>query len=193
MALATIQRHFSVEDTDLIGTTLSTVSSLDKLLHLLRDRSEHLDLLDLRLTWEDHRTEAYRSRASILANISAFLQQKRRWTSEVYGAKSALAQSQESLGGSDTISEAFRLNNTSRHTFADQITHECAMLSSAIISLRDGHVAASGKVLDEFIDASREPLPDAMLDEQERVKELCERDLASLGRFLQQTNVQWKK
>ena len=53
--LAATQRNLSPEDTDLIEITLTTLFALDKLLHLLRDHSELLNLLGICLTWEEQR------------------------------------------------------------------------------------------------------------------------------------------
>ncbi|KAG9088096.1 hypothetical protein FS749_002417, partial [Ceratobasidium sp. UAMH 11750] len=50
---AATQRNLSREDTDLIEVTLTTLRALDQLLHLLRSRSDNLDLMAMRLTWEE--------------------------------------------------------------------------------------------------------------------------------------------
>ena len=66
-------------------------------------------------------------------------------------------------------------------------------LSSRISALRHGPVLSSGKVLDKLIDDSRKAVPDPMLDEQDRVEEKCDKDLATVGKFLMTINMQWSK
>lgn len=68
----------------MIELTLTTIYALDKLLHLLRDRSESLDLLGVRITWEEHRTASWRERRSIIADLKTFLENRARWSSSVY-------------------------------------------------------------------------------------------------------------
>ncbi|KAI0787101.1 hypothetical protein BC629DRAFT_1440299 [Irpex lacteus] len=67
---AAAQRNLSPADTDLIELTLTTIYALDKLLRLLRDRSNRLELLSDRLTWEERRiaswVELLRQRVSSL-------------------------------------------------------------------------------------------------------------------------------
>ena len=189
MRVAATQRNLSAEDTDLIEITLTTLFALDRLLHLLRDRSEHLDLLDLRLTWEDNRVGAYSCRTSVLANIQTFLQQKARWNAGVYTTRFVPEKHDEP--SREISAEVFA--QTARHALAEGISRESLMLSGSITTLRDGHVAPAGKVLDELIDVTRKPVPDAMLDEQDRLEELCDRSLVSLGRFLQAVVMQWKR
>jgi len=48
------KRNLSPQDTDVIELTLTTIYDFDKLLHLLRDRSENLDHSAIRLTWKNN-------------------------------------------------------------------------------------------------------------------------------------------
>src|ERR1700730_6066012 len=66
ICVAATQRNLSPEDTDLIELTLTTICALDKLLHLLRDRSDNLDLLGIRLIWEELRAAAWTERRNII-------------------------------------------------------------------------------------------------------------------------------
>lgn len=50
-AAAASQKALNAEDTDLIEITLTTLFALDKLLHLLRQRSKALRLVDARILW----------------------------------------------------------------------------------------------------------------------------------------------
>jgi hypothetical protein len=49
---AATQRNLSPADTDLIEVTLTTFLGLDRLIHLLRSRSDALELTGVRLTWK---------------------------------------------------------------------------------------------------------------------------------------------
>ncbi|CCA73128.1 related to putative cytoplasmic structural protein [Serendipita indica DSM 11827] len=83
-AKAATQRNLSPADTDLIEVTLTTLLALDKLVHLLRSRSEFLELTGLRLTWEEKRLGAWAEHQSIQEDIEAFVKKSARWTPEAY-------------------------------------------------------------------------------------------------------------
>ena len=197
LIIAATQRNLSPEDTDLIEITLATLFGLDRLIHLLRIRSEALDLVDLRLTWEDNRADSYASRSAILSQAAAFLTQRARWkaehsTSESTSLKRGHDPEHNAEDDSALSWDSQSIASAARQSYIDEISRECLVISSSIASLKETHVASSGKVLDELIDASRKPVPDAMLDEQDRVEKLCDQDLVSLGRFLQQVVMQFK-
>lgn len=82
--LAATQRNLSPADTDLIEVTLTTLLALDKLVHLLRSRSEFLQLTNLRLTWEEKRLGAFSEHKSIQEDIESFVKKSARWTPEAY-------------------------------------------------------------------------------------------------------------
>jgi predicted AAA+ superfamily ATPase len=73
---AATQRNLSREDTDLIEVTLTTLLALDRLLHLLRGRSENLELMSTRLTWEEQRMFSWNERQSILADLETFIKNR---------------------------------------------------------------------------------------------------------------------
>jgi predicted AAA+ superfamily ATPase len=73
---AATQRNLSREDTDLIEVTLTTLLALDRLLHLLRGRSENLELMSTRLTWEEQRMLSWNEHQSILADLGAFIKNR---------------------------------------------------------------------------------------------------------------------
>src|SRR5271170_7814872 len=105
---AATQRNLSPEDTDLIELTLTTIYQLDKLLHLLRDRSENLDLLGVRLTWEEQRIAAWVDRRKIISDVESFLTDRARWSTSAYESvnppEEAPAQTEPSLS---TVSTPF--------------------------------------------------------------------------------------
>lgn len=196
LIIAATQRNLSPEDTDLIEITLATLFGLDRLIHLLRIRSEALDLVDLRLTWEDKRAGSYASRSAILSQAAAFLTQRARWKAEHITSEPLKRGHDPGHGAEDDSAlswDSQYIASAARQSYIDEISRECLVISSSIASLKETHVASSGKVLDELIDASRKPVPDAMLDEQDRVEKLCDQDLVSLGRFLQQVVMQFKR
>lgn len=78
LLVAATQRNLSREDTDLIEVTLTTLLALDRLLHLLRGRSENLDLMATRLTWEEQRMFVWSERQSIIADLQAFISTRAR-------------------------------------------------------------------------------------------------------------------
>lgn len=57
----------------MIEVTLTTLLALDRLLHLLRGRAENLELMSIRLTWEEQRLFAWNERQSILTDLQAFI------------------------------------------------------------------------------------------------------------------------
>ncbi|THH10070.1 hypothetical protein EW145_g1570 [Phellinidium pouzarii] len=192
---AATQRNLSREDTDLIEITLTTLFALDKLFHLLHDRSEQLDLLGLRLTWEEYCAMAYSTQAGILADSQTFLSGRARWSPEVYKADgmNSSPSTMKSLFGLKIVETAEGFSRGTRFRLTEELSRDTAQISSRITSLRHGPVTAAGKALDKLIEDSREAVPEAMLDEQDRIEEMCARDIASVGKFLMATVMQWKK
>ncbi|KAI5125054.1 hypothetical protein M0805_007477 [Coniferiporia weirii] len=195
LSKAVTQRNLSSEDTDLIEITLTTLFALDKLFHLLRSRSEQLDLLGLRLTWEDHCAKAYSVRSEILDESRTFLDVRAKWSPEVYGSDSVslLMSVAGSSSGLKAIEVAEDFSRGARFRLAEELSRDAAQISSKITSLRHGPVTAAGKALDKLIDDSRERVPDFILDEQDKVEELCANHIASVGKFLMAAVMQWKK
>ncbi|KAH9973031.1 hypothetical protein BGW80DRAFT_1459355 [Lactifluus volemus] len=124
---AASKRNLSSQDTDIIELTLTTIYEFDKLLHLLRGRSENLDLLGRAL--------------------------------------------QTSRGSS----------------------REAAQFAGRISSLRHGKITAAGKALDKLIDNSRTPVPDELLDEQDKLEEQGINEMENVGRFIMSVVTQWRR
>lgn len=192
---AATQRNLSPEDTDLIEITLHTLFALDRLLHLLRDRSEQLDLFSLRITWEEQRASAYSTRDGIFSDVKTFLERRLRWSPDIYNDEGMSASNSSLNLSSDSQSLESRdpFSRSARFNLSEQLSRDVVQLSSRILSLRNGSVASSGKALDKLIDDSRKPVPDPMLDEQDRVEEKCDKELASVSKFLMSAVMQWKK
>ncbi|KAF7331845.1 Growth arrest-specific 2-like [Mycena kentingensis (nom. inval.)] len=202
---AATQRNLSPADTDLIELTLTTIYDLDKLLHLLRDRSENLDLLGLRLSWEDLRSAAWIDRRTIIADLEAFLSSRARWSPSVYeDAASApptpptVSGRRESLASlasvaSDTLLSSTAFSRSARFKLAEVLSRDAAQFSARITNLRHNKIAAAGKVLDKLIDTSRKPVPEDILDEQDRLEEKGIVELENVGKFVMNAVMQWRK
>ncbi|KAH0839723.1 hypothetical protein J3R83DRAFT_661 [Lanmaoa asiatica] len=197
---AATQRHLSPEDTDLIELTLTTIYELDKLLHLLRDRSENLDLLGVRLSWEEHRTAAWVDLKKLLADVEAFLATRARWSPSIYEVMakheerpSARRGSITSMASDTSATSNVGLSRTTRFKLAELLSRDAAQFAGKTASLRHGRIAAAGKALDRLIDNSRKPVPEELLDEQDRLEEKGIHELEDVGRFVMDIVMQWRK
>jgi hypothetical protein len=197
---AATQRHLSPEDTDLIELTLTTIYELDKLLNLLRDRSENLDLLGIRLTWEEQRRAAWIERRKILAEIETFLTTRARWSPSIY---EFMAKPEEmtlkrrgsiaSMASDSSVSSNAGFSRSARFKLAELLSRDAAQFAGRVSSLRHGKIAAAGKALDKLIDNSRGPVPEELLDEQDKLEERGINEMENLGKFIMNVVTQWRK
>lgn len=206
---AATKRHLSSEDTDLIELTLTTIYELDKLLHLLRDRSEHLELLGTRMTWEEQRIGAWKDRRQILADLDEFLVTRARWSPSVYESnapplpqeitltrRSSIASMASMASGDSSLSASMSspaFSRSARFKQAELLSRDAAQFSSRISTLRHSKIAAAGKTLDKLIENSRKPVPEELLDEQDRVEEKGINDMEAVGKFAMNVIMQWRK
>lgn len=197
---AATQRHLSPEDTDLIELTLTTIYELDKLLHLLRDRSENLDLLGVRLSWEEHRTAAWADLKKLLADIETFLTTRARWSLSIYEVMtkheerpSTRRGSIASMASDTSATSNAGFSRTARFKLAELLSRDAAQFAGKTTSLRHGRIAAAGKALDKLIDNSRKPVPEELLDEQDRLEEKGIHELEDVGKFVMDIVMQWRK
>lgn len=197
---AATQRHLSPEDTDLIELTLTTIYELDKLLHLLRDRSENLDLLGVRLTWEEHRTAAWSDLDKLLADTGSFLVTRARWMPSIYEVMSkpeekpsARRGSVASMASDTSVTTGPGFSRSARFRLAELLSRDAAQIAGKISSLRYGKIAAAGKALDKLIDNSRKPVPEELLDEQDKLEERGINDMEDVGKFVLNVVTQWRK
>jgi hypothetical protein len=202
---AATQRHLSPEDTDLIELTLTTIYELDKLLHLLRDRSESLDLMGIRLTWEEQRVGAWVDRRKILADLQSFLATHARWSPSAYDVKAKPEELPSSRRGSissmvsmasvdspvSTSSPTF--SRSARFKLAELLSRDAAQFAGRVSSLRHSKISAAGKALDKLIDNSRKPVPEELLDEQDRLEEKGIDEMETVGKFAMNVVMQWRK
>ena len=200
---AATQRNLSPQDTDVIELTLTTIYELDKLLHLLRDRSEHLEMLGIRLTWEEYRQAGWKERRLIIEDLGAFAVTRARWNSTMYEPAQKVNDSHElarrgsvtSLASvaSDLSVTSPAFSRSARFKLAEILSRDAAQFSGRVTSLRHGKVAAAGKALDRLIDQSRKPVPEELLDEQDRLEEKCIGELENIGKFTLALVMQWRK
>ena len=201
---AASKRNLSPQDTDVIELTLTTIYEFDKLLHLLRDRSENLDLLGIRLTWEEQRCAAWVDRRQLLSDLQAFLSQRARWSPSVYDAlpqaESPIVAptltrrgSAASLASQASSSFPSGFSRSARFKQAEALSREAAQFAGRISSLRHGKIAAAGKALDRLIDNSKKPVPDEILDEQDKLEEQGINEMEHVGRFIMSVVTQWRK
>ncbi|KAN0126604.1 hypothetical protein V8E52_000244 [Russula decolorans] len=205
--MATSKRNLSPQDTDVIELTLTTIYEFDKLLRLLRDRSENLDLLGIRLRWEEQRCAAWADRRQLLSDLQAFLSQRARWSPSVYDAlpqaesttaaptltRRGSATSLASLASEASISFPSGFSRNARFKQAEALSREAAQFAGRISTLRHGKIAAAGKALDTLIDNSRKPVPDEILDEQDKLEEQGISGMEHVGRFIMSVVTQWRK
>lgn len=183
---------------------MTTIYEFDKLLHLLRDRSENLDLLGVRLTWEEQRCAAWADRRRLLLDLQTFLSQRARWSPSVYDS---LPQTEgpapaptltrrgsaTSLTSESSLSFPSGFSRGARFKQAEALSREAAQFAGRISSLRHGKITAAGKALDKLIDNSRKPVPDELLDEQDKLEEKGITEMENVGRFIMSVVTQWRK
>lgn len=188
---------------------------------MLRDRSEQLELLGLRLTWEEQRVIAWKERRQILEDIKTFLTTRARWSVDVYdnlndqtqqspymgnrfmspppgptrptSALSLRRDSVASISSEPSIAGISFPSRSARYKLAETLSHDAAVLSGRLTTLNHAKVVAAGKTLDKFIDTSRKPVPDEILDEQDVLEDKAVKELESVGKFVMAVVMQWKR
>lgn len=195
----------SPEDTDLIELTLTTIYELDKLLHLLRDRSESLDLMGTRLTWEEQRVGAWADRRKILADLQSFLATRARWSPSVYevmvkpderpSSRRGSSSSMVSMASVDSpgSTSLTTFSRSARFKLAELLSRDAAQFAGRVSSLRHSKISVAGKALDKLIDNSRKPVPEELLDEQDRLEEKGINEMETIGKFAMNLVMQWRK
>ncbi|KAI0306919.1 hypothetical protein B0F90DRAFT_1683521 [Multifurca ochricompacta] len=186
---AASKRNLSSQDTDIIELTLTTICEFDKLLHLLRDRSENLDLLSIRLTWEELRYAAWADHRQLLLDLQKFLFQRARWSPSVYdtlphpqaeGSGPTLSRrgSIASMTSEASNSSTSGVSRGARFKQAEALSREAAQFAGP---------------LDKLIENSRRAVPEEILDEQDRLEEHGISEMENVGRFIMSVVTQWRK
>lgn len=201
---AATQRNLSAEDTDVIELTLTTIYELDKLLHLLRDRSENLEMMDIRLTWEENRQSSWKERRQIIEDLETFCINRARWSPTIYDNTNISAEDSHTItrrssiaslasAGSDNTINSAAFSRGARFKLAEILSRDAAQFSGRVTALRHGKVAAAGKALDKLIDHSRKPVPEELLDEQDRLEEKSIGEMENISKFIMNMVMQWRK
>lgn len=195
----------------MIEVTLTTLLGLDKLIHLLRGRSDFLELTGLRLTWEEKRLEAWHEREAIQKEIDQFIKSTARWKPEAYQQmiEASVHSSHSSLNMSQTESpssfisplpsmspttarrnSAFSTSRNPRYRVAEDLTREAGRFATRIAAWKRNLIGPAGKALDRMIE--KKPVPDPILDEQDRLENNA-KPVEGLGRFTMELVAQWKR
>jgi len=180
-----------------------TIFSLDKLLQLLREHSASLELMATRLTWEEHRSSAWVERRMIIADLTQFIMNRARWSTSVYDnpvkddfslARRGSVNSFASAGSDSSVNvNSATFSRSVRFKLAEMLSRDAAHFGSRVTSLRHGRIASAGKALDKLIDLSRTPVPEELLDEQDRLEEKGITELEQIGKFAMNLVMQWRK
>lgn len=202
--LAATQRNLSPEDTDVIELTLTTIYALDKLLHLLRDRSDNLEMMNTRLTFEEYRSGAWKDRRQLLEDLQMFAAARARWSPSVYEAplnnndtialmrRGSVASMASTKSENPLTSPAF--SRAARYKLGEQLSRDAALLSGRLSSMKHGKVVLAGKALDKLIDQSqRGPVPDVFLDEMDRIEAMAEKEMETISTYMMQLVMQWRR
>ena len=203
----------------IIELTLATIFAFDTLLKTLLQRSDNLALLSIRLAWEERLIGAWKELHSILGDLRYFLNTRGRWSPAVYD--SSLSDDDEQTPAHDTpkdvtpqvvktikrkssmvslasstsesVLPSLMLSRRDRFKLAERLSREAALFSSRVSTLKHNRINTAGKALDALIDASHEPVPDELLDEQDKLENEGINNLENLGKFIMGVVVQWKK
>ncbi|KZT13142.1 uncharacterized protein LAESUDRAFT_30786 [Laetiporus sulphureus 93-53] len=211
---AAAQRNLSPADTDLIELTLTTIYRLDRLLHLLTDRAANLQMLDIRLTWEDRRAAAWTEYHNLLADIRQFLATRARWSSAASEHAASITEtltetvsepvpsrrssivSMTSMASDSSYLSLSGASRSSRYKYTEQLSREAAQLTSRLSSLRLSKIPVTAKTLDKWIARSRRSqrtIPDEFLDEQDRLENEVGSATDDVGRFVMSVVTQWTR
>ncbi|UZJ55004.1 hypothetical protein CBS101457_004324 [Exobasidium rhododendri] len=205
VAKAASERDMSPQDTDLIEITMQTLLALDALLRLLKSRREALDLLERRLRWEQKRKDCWTSYISLSQDLDDFVEQS-QWSPRVYQKQYAEDQSltadaddstfrSTSLADCSPMTEKSFTGITLTSTSAARRQGAVLKTQARLLSIRchsfvNDLVPISGKELDVLIE--RRKVPEAFLDEQDRLEDLAE-SIKGREIFLIQLTLQWRK
>ncbi|GAA6009150.1 hypothetical protein JCM10207_004283 [Rhodosporidiobolus poonsookiae] len=209
------KQALSPKDTDLIEITLTTLFAVDKLLHLLRNRRKALALLGFRLQWEDAVASTTASHRQLVDDLLPSFLKQARWTmplavsspsrhlsddpvptlsTSLSASTSSLAHSTSSrrlssLASSTSTTTATSMSRTMR---SQMVALSLSQLTSHLRTLTSSTLAASGTALDKLIDNSPSPLPEAFLDEQDRLELEAGRTTKGLRGWAEEMVRQWR-
>jgi hypothetical protein len=141
-----------------------------------------------------------------MKDLATFLKNRAQWSPSIY--ESVSGEGVNPSGGGDTPARrgsvasfasassdtaVASMSRAARFKLAEVLSKDAAALSTRISSLRHGTISATGKTLDKLIDESRKPVPDIILDEQDRLENKGITEMEGLGQFVMNVVMQWKK
>ena len=185
----------------MIEITLSTLFSLDKLLHLLRVRSKALKLLQTRIKWNAQVAQVEKDKQALLDHALPRFLEKARWRPDLHAepladpSSSGTSRSsplRNSALGSVGLSRAPSSQQT-RQMRAEIVSLDLAALTSRLHTLLHSTLPASGKTLDLLVDSSPEPLPERYLDAQDALEARTKAEVAGVDDFCRALGRQWKE
>ena len=188
----------------MIELTLTTIYALDKLLHLLRDRSDNLDLLGIRLDWEEQRSASWKERRKLLEDLETFISSRARWSPSIYETAATKVEDSPILSRRGSVTSLASVASESsinhpmfsrnaRFKLAELLSRDAAQFGARVTNLSHNRVTTAGRLLDKLIDHSRKPVPDELLDEQDRMEEKSIQDLDNVGKYTMELVMQWRK
>ena len=98
-----------------------------------------------------------------------------------------------SMASDTSATSSSGFSRTARFKLAELLSRDAAQFAGKASSLRHGRIAAAGKALDRLIDNSRKPVPEELLDEQDRVEEKGIHEMEDVGKFVMDVVMQWRK
>ena len=141
-----------------------------------------------------------------MKDLSAFLKNRAQWSPSIYenivgevanpsiGRDTPVRRgSVASVASASSDTAAANMSRAARFKLAEVLSKDAAILSTRISSLRHGKISVAGKALDKLIDESRKPVPDIILDEQDRLESKGIAEMEDLGQFVMNVVMQWKK
>lgn len=167
-----------------------------------------MDLLGIRLSWEEQRCAAWADHRQLMLDLQNFLSQRARWLPSVYDALPQAEVSNSiptptptlsrrgsvaSLASEASSSSTSGFSRGARFKLGEALSREAAQFAGRISNLHHGKIAAAGKSLDKIIDNSRRAVPGDMLDEQEKLETQGIDAMENVGRFIMSVVTQWRK
>lgn len=98
-----------------------------------------------------------------------------------------------SMASDTSVSSNPGFSRSARFKLAELLSRDAAQFAGRVSSLRHGKIAAAGKALDKLIDNSRGPVPEELLDEQDKLEERGINEMENLGKFIMNVVTQWRK
>jgi hypothetical protein len=133
--------------------------------------------------------------------LTQFITKRARWSTSIYNnpvkddnSRRGSINSFASAGSDISVNvNSAAFSRSARFKLAELLSRDAAHFGSRVTSLRHGKIAPAGKALDKLIDISRTPVPEELLDEQDRLEEKGVNELEQVGKFAMSLVMQWRK